>query len=335
MDIKTEEKDIAPAIDPAVRPVIDPIIGMGACIAGEPVRYNGDSKRGNNQVNLLDQHFTLRTFCPEVGIGLGVPRETIRLVGDVDAPRAMDSSTQTNDYTLKLQRYAAHVLDQEPDMCAYLLVKGSPSCGFERVKRYNEAGNAMGRDARGIFAAALHKLDPLLPLEDDGRLHDAPLRESFVCRAMVYHDWKTTVKQGLSKKILINFYSRHKYLLMAHDHNTYKQAGKLLATSGQQSLDSLSAELIRLVMQGLGKTASRGSHANTLQHVMGYLKRAVSSRERQQLADTIEQYQQGSIPLVVPITLLRHHFSNHPDAYIDQQSFLQPYPDPLQLRNLI
>lgn len=312
-----------------------PVMGIGACIIGNPVRYNGDSKRANQHVKRIEQHFTLRSFCPEMGIGLGVPREPIRLVGELPSPRAMDSDTQTKDYTHKLQEYAASVLTQEPDMCGYVLVKGSPSCGYERVKRYNEKGNIEARDGRGVFTSALHAIDPLLPLEDDGRLNDPPLRESFICRALVYHDWKMLLKQPVRTKDLIEFHSRHKYLLMAHDIKAFKQAGKLLANAGRTNAHELAGELITLIMEGLSKAPTRGGHTNALQHVMGYLKRAISSRERQQLASTIEDYQKGTIPLVVPITLLQHHFSNHPNGYIANQSFLQPYPQALQLRNLI
>ena len=225
------------------------------------------------------------------------------------------------------------MLDLAPAMCGYILVKGSPSCGWERVKRYDGQGNAVARDARGVFAAALHEADPLMPLEDDGRLNDAPLRDSFVSRAMAYHAWKTLNQTGLSPRALTEFHARHKYLIMAHDYNGYRELGRLAATAGVRSIDEVAEQYISGLMAALSRPATRRSHANALMHVMGYLKRSLSSRERQQLRDNIEQYREGTIPLIVPITLLRHHFSNHPDPYIDSQVFLTPYPDTLRLRN--
>jgi uncharacterized protein YbgA (DUF1722 family)/uncharacterized protein YbbK (DUF523 family) len=312
-----------------------PLIGIGACLNGEQVRYNGVSKRNNLQSLRLEEHFQLHAFCPEVSIGLGIPRQPIRLVGNSEAPQAMDSESQTNNYTAALERFARTVMCQEPNLCGYILVKGSPSCGYERVKRYDEKGNMVARDGRGVFASALLKLDTLLPLEDEGRLNDPELRESFFCRAFVYHDWKTLVSGGLTVHGLITFYSRHKYLLMAHDYGSYNRAGRLLADAGNCELSTLADELIGLLMTALAVPAGRGRYSNVMLHILGYLKRSVSGRERQQLAGTIKQYRDGEVPLVVPIALLRHHFSNNPDPYISDQTFLQPYPDALQLRNQI
>lgn len=310
-----------------------PKLGIGACLTGEAVRYNGVGKRANESVRRLSEHFSMRPFCPEVAIGLGVPREPIRLVGEAGSPRAMDSATQTHDYTDKLQTFAERVVRGEPDLCGYILVKGSPSCGYKRVKRYNESGNAVASDSAGVFASALQKEDPLLPVEEDGRLNDPALRESFVCRAMTYHDWKQLCAGGLTRHRLIEFYSRHKYLVMAHDYNSYKAIGRLLADAGNRELGELAAEFITALMAALARPANRRSHSNALLHITGYLKRVVSSRERQQLRELIQQYSAGLVPLVVPITMLRHHFSNHPDPYITKQTFLSPYPDTLQLRN--
>jgi len=312
-----------------------PVLGIGACLAGRAVRYNGQTKAANEHVRDIGEHFELRPFCPEMGIGMGVPRAPIHLVGAPGAVRAMDVESHSRDYTDQLAGYARQVLDSAPELCGYILVKGSPSCGYERVKRFADSGNILAHDARGIFAAALGQADPLLPLEDDGRLHDPGLRESFVTRAYAYHDWKQLCAGGLTAGKLVAFYSRYKYLVMAHDPASYQTLGPRVAAAGKQPLDELAPAFIAALMAALARRATRRSHTNVLYHLSGYLKRSIADAERQRLRELIEQYRLGQVPLIVPVTLLRHHFANKPNAYIDSQVFMEPYPDTLKLRNLV
>lgn len=312
-----------------------PIMGIGACLAGREVRYNGQTKAPNGHVKRIGEIFEMRPFCPEMAAGLGVPRPPIHLVGSEDHIRVLDVETHQHDHTDAIAAHAQEVLDMAPELAGYVLVKASPSCGFERVKRFNQKGNVVAHDQQGIFATALTKADPLLPLEDDGRLNDPGLRESFVTRALVYHQWKQLRSEGLTAAKLIDFYSRHKYLVMAHHVPSYKQLGPMLADAGKQDLETLASEFIAVMMNALTQRASRRSHSNVLFHLSGYLKKKISSEERQRLKALIEQYRLGHVPLVVPVTMLRHHFANNPNAYIDQQVFLEPYPDELQLRNVV
>ncbi|MEH6636798.1 MAG: DUF523 and DUF1722 domain-containing protein [Halioglobus sp.] len=312
-----------------------PVMGIGSCLAGNAVRYNKQTKSPNQYVRGITENFEMRAFCPEMGIGMGVPRAPIHLVGSEDSVRALDVETHQNDYTQALAAYAATVVSLAPELCGYILVKGSPSCGYERVKRYADNGYGVASDQQGIFAAALSVADPLLPLEDDGRLNDPSLRESFITRAYTYHDWKTLCDQGITAHKLIAFYSRYKYLVMAHHVPSYKSVGRMLASAGQQPIEELATQFIKALMSALSHRATRRSHSNVLYHLSGYLKRTVMGAERQRLKDLIEQYRLGHIPLVVPVTMLRHHFANNPNAYIDNQVFMAPYPDELQLRNLV
>ena len=312
-----------------------PLLGIGSCLAGNEVRYNGQSKAANVHVRALCETFDTRAFCPEMGIGMGVPRPPIHLVGDEDRVRVLDVDTHQNDYTDKIRGYARTVLSLAPDLCGYILVKGSPSCGFDRVKRFNDRGNVVALDQRGMFASALAELDPLLPMEDDGRLNDPPLRESFVTRVVAYHEWKQLAADGLTARAIVAFWSRYKYLVMAHHVPTYKALGRLVADIGKADLATASADFIGAMMDALTRRATRRSHSNVLFHLSGYLKRTVSGPERQRLAELIDQYRQGMVPLVVPITMLRHHFANNPNAYVEQQAFLAPYPDHLKVRNLV
>ena len=313
-----------------------PLLGIGSCLAGNAVRYNGDTKRPNEHVRDICEHFETRAFCPEMGIGLGVPRPPIHLVGEPGAVRVLDVATHQHDYTEQIRGYARQVIDTAPDICGYVLVKGSPSCGYGRVKRYSMDGHPLASDQHGIFASALGAIDPLLPLEDDGRLNDPGLRESFVTRALTYHDWKLLNKRGaLSAAKLIDFYSRYKYLVMAHHVPSYKSLGRLLANAGREDIQRLAAEFIATLMNALGYRATRRSHSNVLFHIAGYLKRSISDQQRQRLRDLIEDYRVGTVPLIVPVTMLKHHFAENPDAYIHNQVFLAPYPDELKLRNLV
>lgn len=312
-----------------------PLMGIGSCLAGNAVRYNAQTKAPNEHVRMITENFHMRAFCPEMGIGMGVPREPIHIVGTEDEVRVLDVATHTQDYTEQIAGYADTVLALAPELCGYILVKGSPSCGYERVKRFAMNGHSIASDQRGIFAAALGRKDPLLPLEDDGRLNDPGLRESFITRAYAYHEWKLLRRSGLTAHKIVDFYSRYKYLAMAHHVPGYKALGRMVADAGKRDIEDLANEFIAALMAALTHRATRRSHTNVLQHLQGYLKKQLSAEERSRLSALIEQYRQGHVPLVVPVTMLRHHFANNPDAYIEQQVFMSPYPDELQLRNLI
>jgi uncharacterized protein YbgA (DUF1722 family)/uncharacterized protein YbbK (DUF523 family) len=308
-------------------------VGIGACVLGEPVRFNGVGKKRSEPVTRLGECFELRTFCPEVAIGLGVPRPTIRLVGEMAAERAVDSDTGQHDVTAALQNSAATFLAQHIDLCGYIFVKGSPSCGMERVKRYNTSGNVQASDGVGIFASALMAANPLLPVEEDGRLHDEHLCESFVARVFTYADWKELCSREVTLHALQKFYAQHKYLIMSRHVAAYKELGKMLAQHGSDSVSKLAERVITLIMAALKRPATRSGHINALQHIRGYLKNDLNKEEKHELNELIEQYRNGHVPLVVPLTLLRHHFRQHPDSYIEQQLFMRPYPDTLRLRN--
>lgn len=310
-------------------------VGVGACTVGNPVRYNGEAKRRHQFIDKLGEHVTLVSFCPEVGIGLGVPRETIRLVTGATGPRAMDSDTHSKDYTQQLREFADKTVAQNPDLAGYVLVKNSPSCGMSRMKLYKDNGDLLDHSGVGIFAQRLMELLPNLPVEEDGRLNDGPLRESFAARIYVYQDWLDTVRAGLSADALVKFYARYKYMIMAHHISTYKKLGPLLADAGKRDPSELGDEVISLVMAALKKPANRKGYANALQHLRGYLKRDLAADEKQDIDRAIEQYRLGIVPLIVPMNLLQYQFNRHPNDYIAGQVIMQPYPEELGLRNTI
>lgn len=302
-----------------------PLLGIGSCLAGNAVRYDGDSNPPNARVREICAQFDTRAFCPEMAIGLGVPRPPIHLVGTQLSVRVVDVATHTHDYTRQIQAYARQVLDQAPQLCGYILVQGSPSCGYGDVKRYSQAGEYLASDQNGIFAQALADTDPLLPLADDNRLNDPVLRDSFVARARAYHDWKMLLQGGLTPQRLIAFYSRYKYLVMAHHVPGYRKLGPMLANAGREAMDELAREFIGTLMAALSHHATRRGHGNVLSHLAGYLRRCLTTAERQRLGALIDDYRLGKVPLAAPITLLKQHFAAHPNAYITDQAYLDHY----------
>ena len=271
--------------------------------------------------------------CPELGAGLGVPRPAIRLVGDPKAPRAVRVSDASHDVSAALHDYAARRIPELGDLCGYIFIKNSPSCGLFRVKVYQENGHPHQEGGRGLFADALTRAMPLLPVEEDGRLQDPVLRENFITRVFAWHNWQRLCREGLSAARLIDFHSRYKYTLMAHSPQDYQALGRMLADAGRQEPHSLGEHYFARLMAALRNPATRKTNTNVLMHLQGYLKQKLESREKEHMCEVIEQYRQGILPLVVPVTLLRHHFRQHPDPYIERQAYLQPYPDDLKLRN--
>jgi uncharacterized protein YbgA (DUF1722 family)/uncharacterized protein YbbK (DUF523 family) len=310
-------------------------VGISSCLLGNKVRYDGGHKRSKYCLNVLSECFDLTPFCPEVAIGLSTPREPIRLVGSADSPRVVGVKNPDLDVTDQLIAYANTVSENQKSLCGYILMKGSPSCGMERVKVYHE--NGMPNEAgSGAYAAQIMRNNPALPVEEDARLNDPVLRENFITRVFVYSSWQEEVMQSPSLHEVIQFHSRHKYQLMAHSYEGYKQLGRYLADEApKKELDVVLSEYILALMTHLKNRASRKSHTNTLMHIMGYLKRDVDADTKQDLLEAIEQYRSSQVHLVVPLTLLKHYLKRHGSEYIQSQAYLDPYPHELGLRNYI
>ena len=312
-----------------------PKVGVSACLLGHQVRYDGGHKRNAFIIGPLSEHLEFVPVCPETGIGLSVPRPTIRLQGDIDRPRLVGTDDSEWDLTDQMETYAEMQAGKLGDLCGYILKKDSPSCGMERVKVYNPQGTHAERKGSGVFARVLMQRLPLLPIEEEGRLNDAVLRENFVNRVYVLQRWQQLVEQGLSAAGLIEFHTIHKYLVMAHSQAAYQRMGRLLSNIPSKEIHPISESYINELMLTLKRRVNRKRHVNVLQHIMGYLKRKIDSDDKQELSDSIEAYRRGETPLVVPITLLRHYFRHHPDPYMAKQIYLRPHPDKLGLRNQI
>ena len=313
-------------------------VGISACLMGESVRFNGSHKRSRFCTDVLSRYFDFRPVCPEVAIGLGTPREPIRLVAsssDDQQPRALGVSDDTLDVTQPLTDFADSCADSMDDLCGFILMQKSPSCGLFEVKRYLANGHPEGKTS-GVFARRLRERMPLLPIEEAGRLNDAALRENFIVRVYAYQDWQTFSAEKITAAGLIAFHSRYKYLVMAHSPDAYSSMGRLLSDLSD-GIEEIALEYFRQLMTALAKPATRKRHTNTLMHLQGYLKKNLSAADKQELRTLINEYHDGIVPLVVPLTLLKHHLNHHEDQheYALQQVYLNPHPYELGLRNTL
>ncbi|GAA6205616.1 DUF523 and DUF1722 domain-containing protein [Thalassotalea sp. SU-HH00458] len=305
-------------------------IGISACLVGEKVRFDASNKPSNFCINELGQHATFKSFCPEVAIGLPIPRPTIRQIkrDDVISVSRPDGS---GDVTEALSAYGKKVASMTQNLSGYVFCAKSPSCGMERVKQYSPEGNSLKSDGVGVFAKEIMEANPLLPCEENGRLNDPIIRENFVARVYAYKHWQTVEASGLTKHKLTTFHSQYKYTVMSHDLVAYKQLGQLLAKA-DMPLAEMAEKYIFGLMAALKVKATRKKHANTLTHIQGYFSKHLKSNERQELCEQIDAYRKGLIPLFAPLTLIKHYLLQYPKDYLAKQAYLSPYPDELKLR---
>ncbi|HEY7885635.1 MAG TPA: DUF523 and DUF1722 domain-containing protein [Cellvibrionaceae bacterium] len=308
-------------------------VGISQCLLGEPVRFDGGHKRSRFITDELSRYFSFEAHCPEVAIGLGIPRKPIQLVATDSGTRVLQSDNHSVDVTEPLQGYARSVTPALAQLCGYIFMQKSPSCGLYGMKRYGSNGYPLDTKGRGAYAAEVLNALPLLPVEEAGRLNDAALRENFITRVFAYHDWRKQVEAAPSAQKLIAFYSRYKYQVMAHHVPSYKAIGRLLADMKKSPIEQICKDFIHLFMGALSHLASRKGNTNVMQHLQGYLKNLLTSAEKQELQNLIDNYRTGMLPLIVPVTLLRHHLLKTEDSYLQQQTFWSPHPERLGLRN--
>ncbi len=308
-------------------------IGISSCLLGERVRFDSGHKKNAYITGVLSNYFDFHPFCPEVAIGLSIPRETIRLVKHHDKIHCEGSKTPELNVTDQLYAIAEEQKEWHKTIFGYIVKKDSPSCGMERVKVYSKG--APSRIGQGLYTQQLMKNFPHLPIEEEGRLEDAHLRENFIQRVYVYARWQAMMKEGINVSKLQQFHAQHKYLLMSHNQSSARELGILAAESDKNTLATTANHYLNNMMVLLKKIATRKNHVNTLQHIQGYLKTKIDTDDKAELNEVIEEYRQGLLPLIVPITLLRHHFRKHPNAYITQSYYMAPHPGELMLMNRI
>ena len=327
---ETREPD-SPA--PWRSPDLEIRIGISSCLLGEAVRYDGGHQKDSYVTGALSRHFTWVSVCPEMELGLGAPRETIRLVGDAAAPRLVATQSGT-DLTEAMDTYArARVGDLGAlGLSGYILKRASPSCGMERVKVYTESGMP-SRSGRGLFARRLMEASPLLPVEEEGRLSDARLRDNFITRVFAYRRLRALVESGARARDVVAFHTAHKFLLLAHSPVDYTQLGRLLGGLKSVPRAEWLARYREGFMRALAVAATPRKHVNVLQHIAGFFKERLSPAEKRELGDLIQDFSRGLVPLVVPITLINHYVAKFGVSYVADQIYLAPHPKELMLRN--
>ncbi|CAI0917019.1 Uncharacterized conserved protein [Serratia entomophila] len=308
-------------------------IGVSACLLGEPVRFDGGHKRLAFAVEQLAPYVRFEAICPEMAIGLPVPRPALRLVKQPQRTAMRYSNDPNVDVTDKMQQFAERRVAQLQQLCGYIVCAKSPSCGMERVRVYSENGKDSRKSGVGLFTAELRRQMPWLPVEEDGRLNDAALRENFVERVYALYELNMLWRKGLTRGGLIAFHSRYKLSLLAHSQPEYRELGRFVANIDKwESLEAFAVEYRSRLMQLLTHKATRRNHTNVLMHVQGYFRRQLSAAQRQELAQLIDRYRQGMQPLLAPIALLKHYMAEYPDSYLAEQRYFEPYPEALRLR---
>ncbi|MFT6751659.1 MAG: hypothetical protein ACI9VI_002477 [Candidatus Azotimanducaceae bacterium] len=308
-------------------------IGISSCLLGENVRFDSGHKKNAYITGTLSEHFDFVPFCPEVEIGLGTPREPIRLVNIDNETRCVGSKNSELDVTEKLYDIAEKQKEWHQGLCGYILKKDSPSCGMDRVRLYKN--DMPSRTGVGLYAKQLMKNFPHLPIEEEGRLGDARLRENFIQRVYIYSRWKIMSQQSITIASLQAFHASHKYIFMSHDQNAAKALGAQLSGNQTEQLQIISSRYFGDMMSLLKVIATKKNHVNTLQHLQGYLKKHLDAEDKQELTSIIKEYHQGLLPIIVPITLLRHHFRRHPNDYISNSFYMSPHPSELMLLNTL
>ena len=308
-------------------------LGISRCLLGEEVRFDGGHRRAAFLTEVLGQYVEWVPVCPEVEAGLGTPREEMRLVGDPQDPRLVTIKSGT-DHTRALETMTTNRVEElkELGLSGYVFKKGSPSCGVERVRIYNEHGKA-SRNGVGLFARAFIEEFPLIPVEEEGRLCDPTLRENFIERVFCYRRWQDLVQSGVTKQALVQFHTIHKYLLLAHNPQQCEVLGRLVGQAHQHRPKELAYRYGELFMKTLAVKATVRKHVHVLQHILRYFKEQLGAHEKAELLDMIGDYHHGLTPLIVPLTLIKHYVQIFGVSYIRDQVYLNPHPIEVMLRN--
>jgi uncharacterized protein YbgA (DUF1722 family)/uncharacterized protein YbbK (DUF523 family) len=307
-------------------------MGISKCLLGENVRYDGGHQHDRYLTDTLGNYFEYTPVCPEVEYGLPIPREAMRLVGTPTSARLVTIKTGI-DHTDGMLKWSNGKLNElaNEDLCGFIFKSKSPSSGMAAVKVYGPSGMPVHKGV-GIFAGAFMKRFPILPVEEDGRLHDPLLRENFIERVFVYKRWQELLKNGKSIRKLIDFHTDHKLLVLSHSPKHYSILGKLVASAKNYKGDLYGAYVTTL-MEGLRLIATTKKHTNVLHHIMGYFKKQLTTDEKQELLEIIENFYKQIVPLIVPITLLTHYVRKYGEPYLERQHYLHPHPMELMLRN--
>lgn len=312
-------------------------IGISSCLLGNKVRFDGGHKLDRYLTDTLGQHFEWVPVCPEVELGLGVPRETIQLVQSQREQSVRLMTTKSNiDLTRRMRSFAARraaALAKE-GISGFIFKSKSPSCGMERVKVHQAKGRPK-KSGQGFFAEALLQRLPNLPVEEEVRLCDPRLRDNWVERVFAYHAIRTLWAGRWKIGDLVRFHTQYKFVLLAHSPSEYRQLGRLVADAKSIPRRQLRQRYEAEFMTALKKIATPRKNTNVLEHIAGFFKKELDADSRHELLAHIEDYCQGLVPLVVPLTLIRHYVHILHIPHLADQVYLNPHPKELALRNHI
>jgi uncharacterized protein YbgA (DUF1722 family)/uncharacterized protein YbbK (DUF523 family) len=309
-------------------------IGVSSCLIGEKVRWNGDHKQDRYVREILGNYFEYISMCPEMEVGMGVPRETVALYGNLEDPKMISKKTKT-DWT---ERMASYIKDQmktltHENLCGFIFKSKSPSCGIARIPVFSETDRSKARHGAGMFANAFLKKFPLIPIEDEGRLNDAKFRENFIIRVFSFNRLQKLMDKDFSRGALVDFHTKHKFLMLAHSRKHYTALGSLVANSKSLKYEEIKVQYSKLFMEGLTYKSTPKKNTDVLLHMMGFLKKVLTKGEKEDILTTFEDYRKELLPLIVPVTLIRHQVKKHNIEYLKDQIYLNPHPKELMLRN--
>ncbi len=311
-------------------------LGISSCLLGAQVRYDGGHQLDRYLHDVLGEYVEYVPVCPEVEVGLPIPRDTLRLVENEEQQVRLVFSRSGEDITEQMEIWASARVKQleQEQLDGFVFKSKSPSSGMERVKLYDRNG-VPKKVGVGVFARHFMEHFPLLPVEEEGRLNDPRLRENFITAIFVLKRWRQLLAAGFSLGRLVEFHTRHKLLIMAHSQQHYRQMGKLVAAGREHSLADLRTLYLVELLTALRLKTTVKKHVNVLQHILGYFKRELQADEKQEMIELIENYRQGLVPLIVPLTLLNHYIRKYDQPYLQQQYYLNPHPKELKLLNQI
>ncbi|MGD9158096.1 MAG: DUF523 and DUF1722 domain-containing protein [Desulfobacteraceae bacterium] len=308
-------------------------IGISSCLLGNKVRYDGGHKLDRFLRDIFGAFVEYVPVCPETECGLGIPREAMRLEGDIEDPRLMTIKSR-EDITERMKQWSTRRIIglKKGDLCGFIFKSKSPSCGIERVKVFNEKGTHVSK-GKGLFAEELINRFPLIPVEDEAGIHNPGLRENFIERIFTFRRWRDITKGKRTPGKLVKFHTENKLQFFAHSEKHYRLMGKIVAGAGKNDIEEVYKTYEETMLEVLKLKATPNKHTNVLMHMMGYFKKVLTSDEKQELLEKIGEYKDGFIPLIVPVTLIRHYVRKYDEPYLKNQTYLNPHPVELKLRN--
>ena len=313
-----------------------PLIGISGCLTGQAVRFNGGHCRNNFLLEKVASFADFHPVCPEVGVGMGVPRETLRQTVDRQGLVSLIAPKTGRDWTQPMRDWSEAKAAElaQLGLSGFVLKKDSPTCGMERVKVY-DTNNVPAKTGVGLFAAALRREMPLLPIEEEGRLNDPRLRENFFTRVFAYQRLQRLFGGDWKPRDLVELHSREKFLILAHDPPRYRDLGRLVAQAGTLPAAQVAERYGALFMEALARPAQARRQVNVLEHVMGFFKESLDAGDKRELLGLIADFRRGITSLETPLTLIRHYARSLRVDYIARQTYLTPHPKQLMLRSVI